>query len=74
MLMFNLFDGTSTIACKAFLDKEKFEKVKSRISKAKNNTLLSIVFFVLVFKNDVISNTNLPSDSRKAPLFHQTSF
>ena len=28
ILMFNLFDGTSTIACKAFLDKEKFKKVK----------------------------------------------
>ena len=35
ILMFNLFDGTSTIGVKAFLDKEKAKSVKDRVSKAK---------------------------------------
>ena len=35
ILMFNLFDGTSTIACKAFLPKEKCKEVKNRVSSAK---------------------------------------
>ena len=35
ILMFNLFDGTSTIGCKAFLPKEKLKDVKGRISGAK---------------------------------------
>ena len=35
ILMFNLFDGTSTIGCKAFLQKDKFKEVKGRISSAK---------------------------------------
>ena len=35
ILSFNIFDGTSTIACKAFLEKEKSNEVKNRIAKAK---------------------------------------
>ena len=35
ILMFNLFDGTSTIACKAFLPKDKSKEVKGRVSSAK---------------------------------------
>ena len=35
IVMFDLFDGTSTIACKAFLDKDKAKKVKDKIAKAK---------------------------------------
>ena len=35
ILMFNIFDGTSTIGVKAFLDKDKAKTVKDRISKAK---------------------------------------
>ena len=35
ILSFNVFDGTSTICCKAFLDKAKGDEVSSRISKAK---------------------------------------
>ena len=35
ILSFNIFDGTSTIGCKSFMDKEKGNEVKSRISKAK---------------------------------------
>ena len=35
IIMFNLFDGTSTIACKAFLDRQKAIDVKKRLSKIK---------------------------------------
>ena len=35
ILMFNFFDGTSTIGCKAFLPKDKLKDVKGRISSAK---------------------------------------
>ena len=35
LLMFNFFDGTSTIGCKAFVDKDKFKEIKGKIEKAK---------------------------------------
>lgn len=33
--MFDLYDGTSTITCKSFIEKEKFKDVSSRIKDAK---------------------------------------
>lgn len=35
LFMFDLYDGTSTITCKAFIEKEKFKTVSSRIKDAK---------------------------------------
>ena len=35
LFMFDLYDGTSTITCKSFIEKEKFKDVSSRIKDAK---------------------------------------
>ena len=35
LLSFDLYDGTSTLTCKAFLNKDKSKKVQGRIAKAK---------------------------------------
>ena len=35
LFMFDLYDGTSTITCKAFIEKEKFKEVSGRIKDAK---------------------------------------
>lgn len=35
LYMFDLYDGTSTITCKAFIEKEKFKQVSGRIKDAK---------------------------------------
>jgi DNA polymerase-3 subunit alpha (Gram-positive type) len=35
ILMFNVYDGTSSITCKAFLEKDKFKKVSKRIKDSK---------------------------------------
>ena len=35
LFMFDLYDGTSTITCKAFIEKEKFKEVSGRITGAK---------------------------------------
>ena len=35
LLSFDLYDGTSTLTCKAFLDKNKAKKIIKRIEKAK---------------------------------------
>ena len=35
LLSFDLYDGTSTLTCKAFLNKDQSKKVQGRIAKAK---------------------------------------
>lgn len=34
LFMFDLYDGTSTITCKAFIEKEKFKEVENRVKSA----------------------------------------
>ena len=66
ILMFNLFDGTSTIACKAFLDKEKFKLVKSRISKAKGLRIEGVAKYSLYSKEvEIMCNTIIESTGLK---------
>ncbi len=71
ILMFNLFDGTSTIACKAFLDKEKFKKVKSRISSAKGLRIEGVAKYsqysreVEIMANTIIESTGLKKESKR---------
>ena len=70
ILMFNLFDGTSTIACKAFLDKEKFKEVKGKISSAKGIKVDGVAKFstyskeVEVMANTIIESTGIVKEKR----------
>ena len=40
LLMFDIYDGTSTLTCKAFLNPDKAEKVTNRVKKAKGLKLV----------------------------------
>ena len=70
ILMFNLFDGTSTIACKAFLDKEKSKAVKSRISSAKGLRIEGVAKYspyskeVEIMANTIIESTGIKKEQR----------
>lgn len=70
ILMFNLFDGTSTIACKAFLEKEKAGKVKDRISKAKGLRIDGVAKYspyskeVEIMANTIIESTGFKVEKR----------
>ena len=70
ILMFNLFDGTSTIACKAFLDKEKAKTVKSRISSAKGLRIEGVAKYspyskeVEIMANTIIESTGIKREQR----------
>ncbi len=66
ILMFNIFDGTSTIACKAFLDKEKFKDIKSRVSKAKGLRIDGMAKYSMYSKEvEIMANTIIESTGIK---------
>ena len=70
IMSFNIFDGTSTIACKAFLDKEVGNNVKKRISKAKGLRIDGQARYssyskeVEVMANTIIESTGLNKETR----------
>ena len=70
ILMFNLFDGTSTIGCKAFLDKAKSDKVKERIQKAKGLRIEGVAKYspyskeVEIMANTIIESTGFKVEKR----------
>lgn len=70
ILMFNLFDGTSTIGCKAFLPKEKLKDVKARISKAKGLRIEGQARYstysreVEIMANTIIESTGFKREKR----------
>lgn len=66
ILMFNLFDGTSTIGCKAFLDKAKSDKVKERIQKAKGLRIEGVAKYSPYSKEvEIMANTIIESTGFK---------
>lgn len=70
ILMFNLFDGTSTIGCKAFLPTEKAKDVKGRIAKAKGLRLEGSARYstyskeVEIMANTIIESTGFKKEKR----------
>ncbi len=70
ILMFNLFDGTSTIGCKAFLDKDKLKEVKGKISGAKGLKIDGVAKFspyskeVEVMANTILESTGIKKEKR----------
>ncbi len=70
ILMFNLFDGTSTIGCKAFLPTEKAKAVKGRISKAKGLRLEGVARYstyskeVEIMAGTIIESTGFKKEKR----------
>ena len=70
ILMFNLFDGTSTIGCKAFLPKEKLKDVKGRISGAKGLRIEGVAKYspyskeVEIMANTIIESTGFKKEKR----------
>ncbi len=71
ILMFNLFDGTSTIACKAFLEKEKLKQVKDRVSSAKGLRIEGTAKYspyskeVEIMANTIIESTGIKKEKRQ---------
>ncbi len=62
ILMFHLFDGTSTIACKAFLEKEEVKKMQNRIAKAKGLKIEGIAKYNIYSKEvEVMIKTMIES-------------
>ena len=70
ILMFNLFDGTSTIACKAFLEKDKSKPIKDRISSAKGLRIEGVAKYspyskeVEIMANTIIESTGIKKEKR----------
>ena len=71
IIMFNIFDGTSTIGCKAFLEKDKAKEVKSKISKAKGLRIEGIAKYstyskeVEIMANTIIESTGIKKEKRE---------
>ena len=71
ILMFNLFDGTSTIGCKAFLPKEKLKDVKGRVSSAKGLRIEGVAKYspyskeVEIMANTIIESTGFKKEKDK---------
>ena len=70
ILMFNIFDGTSTIGCKAFLPREKAKEAKGRISKAKGLRIEGLARYstysreVEIMANTIIESTGFKKEKR----------
>jgi len=70
ILMFNIFDGTSTIGCKAFLPKDKAKDAKGRISKAKGLRIEGVARYstyskeVEIMANTIIESTGFKKEKR----------
>lgn len=71
LVMFNVYDGTSTITCKAFVEPEKFKKVFDRINNAKGVRVAGTAQFdpfakeVGVMANVVIETGGIPKTIRQ---------
>ena len=66
ILMFNIFDGTSTIGCKAFLPKDKLKEIKGRISSAKGLRIEGQARYSQYSKEvEIMANTILESTGFK---------
>ena len=71
ILMFNLFDGTSTIGCKAFLPKDKLKDVKGRISGAKGLRIEGVAKYspyskeVEIMANTILESTGFKKEKRE---------
>ena len=70
ILMFNLFDGTSTIACKAFVEKDKFKEIKGKVSSAKGLKIDGVAKYsqyskeVEIMANTIIESTGIKREKR----------
>ena len=71
IIMFNLYDGTSTITCKAFVEKAKFKTVMKRITSAKGLKLDGNAAYdnfakeITVMANTIIETAGNPKKKRK---------
>ena len=66
IFMFNLYDGTSTITCKAFLDKSKSKKIMDRVTAAKGIRVDGIAKYDNFSKEiTVMANTIIETDGMK---------
>ena len=71
LIMFNVYDGTSTITCKAFVEAEKAKKVLDRISNAKGVRVAGTAQFdpfakeVGVMANVIIETGGMPKTTRQ---------
>ncbi len=70
IIMFNLYDGTSTITCKAFVEKAKFKTVMKKISSAKGLKLDGNAAYdnfakeITVMANTIIETAGNPKKKR----------
>ncbi len=71
LAMFNVYDGTSTITCKAFIEAEKAKKVMDRISNAKGVRVAGTAQFdpyakeIGVMANVIIETGGMPKTTRQ---------
>ncbi len=71
LVMFDLYDGTSTITCKAFIEADKFDGVMKRLKGAKGVKVDGTAQFdpfskeLGVISNTIIESTGLKKESRK---------
>ena len=71
LVMFDLYDGTSTITCKAFIEAEKFDTTMKRLKGAKGVKVDGTAQFdpfskeLGVISNTIIESTGLKKESRK---------
>lgn len=66
IIMFDLYDGTSTITCKAFVEKEKSGKIMKKISSAKGLKIDGIAKYDQFAKEiTVMANTIIETPGRK---------
>ena len=71
LAMFNVYDGTSTITCKAFIEAEKAKKVMDRISNAKGVRVAGTAQFdpyakeIGVMANVIVETGGMPKTTRQ---------
>ncbi len=66
ILMFNVYDGTSSITCKAFLDSDKFKNVSKRIKASKGLKIDGIAKYDQFAKEiTIMANTILETQGTK---------
>ncbi len=70
ILMFNLYDGSSTITCKAFVETAKSKKILGRISEAKGIKIDGVAKYdnfakeITVMANTIIETKGMPKQKR----------
>lgn len=71
LVMFDLYDGTSTITCKAFIEADKFDSTMKRLKGAKGVKVDGTAQFdpfskeLGVISNTILESTGLKKESRK---------